>query len=81
MVCDQLLKDYLINKMRPLIFSTALPPICVAWTAFLFEKLPHFATRRQHLHQISEKVRSFFSTEFYPAHCERKWHYPLYHWR
>ncbi|CAM3846905.1 8-amino-7-oxononanoate synthase [Avibacterium endocarditidis] len=59
-VCDQLLKDYLINKMRPLIFSTALPPICVAWTAFLFEKLPHFATRRQHLHQLSEKVRSFF---------------------
>ncbi|AZI13719.1 8-amino-7-oxononanoate synthase [Avibacterium paragallinarum] len=59
-VCDQLLKDYLINKMRPLIFSTALPPICVAWTAFLFEKLPHFATRRQHLHQISEKVRCFF---------------------
>ncbi|WP_410687793.1 8-amino-7-oxononanoate synthase [Avibacterium paragallinarum] len=59
-VCDQLLKDYLINKMRPLIFSTALPPICVAWTAFLFEKLPHFATRRQHLHQLSEKVRCFF---------------------
>ncbi|MEE3609544.1 8-amino-7-oxononanoate synthase [Avibacterium paragallinarum] len=63
-VCDQLLKDYLINKMRPLIFSTALPPICVAWTAFLFEKLPHFATRRQHLHQISEKVRSFFRQNF-----------------
>ncbi|UXN37117.1 8-amino-7-oxononanoate synthase [Avibacterium paragallinarum] len=63
-VCDQLIKDYLINKMRPLIFSTALPPICVAWTAFLFEKLPHFATRRQHLHQISEKVRSFFRQNF-----------------
>ncbi|MFQ1023851.1 8-amino-7-oxononanoate synthase [Avibacterium paragallinarum] len=63
-VCDQLLKDYLINKMRPLIFSTALPPICVAWTTFLFEKLPHFATRRQHLHQISEKVRSFFRQNF-----------------
>ncbi|MFZ7260343.1 8-amino-7-oxononanoate synthase [Avibacterium avium] len=63
-VCDQLLKDHLINKMRPLIFSTALPPICVAWTVFLFEKLPHFATRRQHLHQISEKVRSFFRQNF-----------------
>ncbi|MFZ7324282.1 8-amino-7-oxononanoate synthase [Avibacterium avium] len=59
-VCDQLIKDYLINKMRPLIFSTALPPLCVAWTAFLFEKLPHFAARRQHLHQLSEKVRCFF---------------------
>ncbi|MFQ1048944.1 8-amino-7-oxononanoate synthase [Avibacterium paragallinarum] len=63
-VCDQLIKDYLINKMRPLIFSTALSPICVAWTAFLFEKFPLFATRRQHLHQISEKVRSFFRQNF-----------------
>ncbi|TNG91741.1 8-amino-7-oxononanoate synthase, partial [Testudinibacter aquarius] len=25
-VCDQVIKDYLINKMRPLIFSTALSP-------------------------------------------------------
>ncbi|MCW9710388.1 8-amino-7-oxononanoate synthase [Avibacterium sp. 21-586] len=59
-VCDQLIKDYLINKMRPLIFSTALPPLCVTWTAFLFEKLPHLAARRQHLHQLSKKVRCFF---------------------
>ncbi|MFZ7187553.1 8-amino-7-oxononanoate synthase [Avibacterium avium] len=59
-VCDQLIKDYLINKMRPLIFSTALPPLCVSWTAFLFEKLPLFAARRQHLHQLSKKVRCFF---------------------
>ncbi|MCW9732554.1 8-amino-7-oxononanoate synthase [Avibacterium sp. 20-15] len=59
-VCDELIKAYLINKMRPLIFSTALPPLCVAWTTFLFEKLPYFTQRRQHLHQLSEKVRSFF---------------------
>ncbi|URL07033.1 8-amino-7-oxononanoate synthase [Avibacterium sp. 21-595] len=59
-VCDELIKAYLINKMRPLIFSTALPPLCVAWTTFLFEKLPHFTQRRQHLQKLSEKVRSFF---------------------
>ncbi|WP_410678914.1 8-amino-7-oxononanoate synthase [Avibacterium paragallinarum] len=63
-VCDQLIKDYLINKMRPLIFSTVLPPICVAWTAFLFARLPHFHPRRQHLQALSEKVRSFFRQNF-----------------
>ena len=34
-VCDQILKECLINQMRPLIFfSTALPPFNVAWTHF-----------------------------------------------
>lgn len=56
-LCDQILKDYLVNKMRPLIFSTALPPFNVAWTAFLFEKLPQFRARRQHLAQLSHYIR------------------------
>ena len=41
-VCDQILKACLINQMRPLIFSTALPPFNVAWTHFIFERLPQF---------------------------------------
>lgn len=53
-VCNQLFKDYLVNKMRPLIFSTALPPINIAWTLFLFEKLPTLQARRQHLMQLSQ---------------------------
>ncbi len=43
--------------MRPLIFSTALAPFNVAWTHFLFEQLPSFAARRQHLNQLSEQLR------------------------
>lgn len=57
LVCDQLIKDYLINTMRPLIFSTALPPLNVAWTDFVFEQLPHFKAERQHLARLSEKLR------------------------
>lgn len=60
-VCDQIMRDYLINKMRPLIFSTALPPFNVAWTHFLFEQLPNFAPRRQHLHHLSEHLRQALS--------------------
>lgn len=59
LVCDQVLKEYLINTMRPLIFSTALPPFNVAWTHFLFEKLPDFCLQRRRLAEMSAHLRHF----------------------
>lgn len=56
-VCDQILKECLINQMRPLIFSTALPPFNVAWTYFIFERLPQFSKERTHLEQLSAFLR------------------------
>ena len=56
-VCDQILKECLINQMRPLIFSTALPPFNVAWTHFIFERLPQFSKERTHLEQLSLFLR------------------------
>ena len=56
-VCDQILKECLINQMRPLIFSTALPPFNVAWTHFIFERLPEFSKERTHLEQLSLFLR------------------------
>ncbi|MDU8924625.1 8-amino-7-oxononanoate synthase [Pasteurellaceae bacterium LIM206] len=58
-VCDGVLREYLINSMRPLIFSTALPPFNVTWTHFLFEKLPQFAGRRRHLARLSDHLRQY----------------------
>ncbi|MDH2923845.1 8-amino-7-oxononanoate synthase [Nicoletella semolina] len=55
-VCDQIIKTHLVNFMRPLIYSTALPPINVAWSYFLFEKLPALKIRRRHLQQLSRYV-------------------------
>ena len=43
--------------MRPLIFSTAQPPICVAWTEFVLKKVLIFKDQRQHLQQISQKLQ------------------------
>ena len=56
-VCDQILKECLINQMRPLIFSTALPPFNVAWTHFIFERLPQFSKERRHLERLSAFLR------------------------
>lgn len=56
-VCDQILKECLINQMRPLIFSTALPPFNVAWTHFIFERLTQFSKERAHLEQLSAFLR------------------------
>lgn len=56
-VCDSILKEYLINKMRTFIFTTALPPVNVSWSEFIVRKLKRFSDRREHLEQISCKVR------------------------
>ena len=54
--CSRLLHDVLVNWMRPLIFSTALPPLQVAWTSYLFQLLPHMEERRKHLQRLSASV-------------------------
>lgn len=51
--CSEILKQYLVNHSRTLIFTTALPPVNNAWTKFLFERLPDFENRRQHLAKLS----------------------------
>ncbi|MFP4732182.1 8-amino-7-oxononanoate synthase [Pasteurella multocida] len=56
-ICDQVIRDYLVNKMRPLIFSTALPPFNVAWTHFVFQQLPHLQAERAYLAQLSQHLR------------------------
>ena len=52
-ICDPIIRDYLINKMRPLIFSTALPPISMAWSDFIFNKVLNMQQQRQDLAEIS----------------------------
>ena len=60
-VCDRVIKEYLVNKMRTLIFTTALPPVNVAWSLFIMERLQLFGERRKHLDRISSEVRKAFA--------------------
>lgn len=56
-VASQLLHDYLLNTSRPLIFSTALPPIVAAWTELMVSRLVEMKAEREHLAAISERFR------------------------
>lgn len=55
-ICHKIMREFLINTMRPLIFSTALPPVCVAWTQFVFSKLIRMNHERQKLMTLSQQV-------------------------
>jgi 8-amino-7-oxononanoate synthase len=56
-VCSRLVRDYLVNKMRTLIFTTALPPVCLEWTLFILQRLEGMEERRRHLHLIAGLLR------------------------
>jgi len=51
------IREFLINRMRTLIFSTALPPATLAWNLFIFNKINTLRERRLHLLETSEKLR------------------------
>lgn len=57
LICHAIIREFLINKMRPLIFSTAQPPICMAWTAFVLKKMMMMQSERQHLVSISQQLK------------------------
>lgn len=57
LICHPIIREYLINSMRPLIFSTAQPPMCMAWTDFIFQKVLTLKNERQHLNTISQSLQ------------------------
>lgn len=69
-VCSRLMHDYLVNRMRTLIFTTALPPLNVAWTKFVFSRLDGWEDRRIRLASMAEKVRGVVRQAGYPCPSE-----------
>lgn len=55
-ICHKIIKQYLINTMRPLIFSTALPPINIAWSYFMLHKVLDSHRERQVLLNYHQKL-------------------------
>ncbi len=56
LICDPIIRDFLINKMRPLIFSTAQPPICMAWSNFILQKAVKMNDQREYLKALSHSL-------------------------
>lgn len=57
-VCKDLFREFLVNTQRSLIFTTALPPVNVAWTRFVLNHMPDFYELRLKLGRISERLRN-----------------------
>jgi 8-amino-7-oxononanoate synthase len=57
LICRKTVRDYLVNKMRTLIFTTALPPVNLMWTRFALEQAAGSGDRRKHLQAISRRLR------------------------
>lgn len=62
-VADQAVKDFLINKMRTFIFTTALPPLLVAWLIQLFSRRADWDSRRARLLSLSVGLRQALAAE------------------
>ena len=62
-ICAQTIRDYLINHVRPFIFTTALPPFTVAWSLYIVHNLPQMSARRERLSCITKRVHQALATE------------------
>ncbi len=56
-LCSRVLRDFLINHSRPLIFTTALPPVVLHWNHFIFQQMLELDRQRTGLKRLSEQLR------------------------
>lgn len=55
-ICRAVVREALVNRTRPFIFTTALPPINLAWTRFVLEAFPAMAERRQRVRAMGRRL-------------------------
>ena len=56
-VMRNLVREYLVNTMRTLIFTTALPPVSLGWSLTTFRTQLGMQGARRHLLDLSSKLR------------------------
>lgn len=68
--CRSTIREYLVNRMRTFIFTTALPPVNIAWSLFIVRRLAGFRERRIHLKNISNILRNALMERGYTCPSE-----------
>ncbi|WP_455587248.1 8-amino-7-oxononanoate synthase [Bacteroides sp.] len=64
-VCRKVIREYLVNRMRTFIFTTALPPVNIQWTSFVLAHLADFQPKREALRRISRKLKEGLTEKGY----------------
>ncbi|NTU58586.1 MAG: 8-amino-7-oxononanoate synthase [Chlorobiaceae bacterium] len=57
-VMSRLFREYLVNTMRTLIFTTALPPMVLGWSLLTFRRQLGMVRERRHLLELASRLRS-----------------------
>lgn len=56
-VMNRVVREYLVNTMRPFIFTTALPPAVLAWSLMTLRRQMDMRVERSHLLSIASTLR------------------------
>lgn len=57
------MREFMVNKARSLIFSTALPPVNIAWSRFIFGKMLEMDSERGKLRQLGIKLAEILGSD------------------
>lgn len=50
------IREYLVNRARSFIFSTAIPPLVCRWSRYIIEKIVGMDAERKHLQEIARRM-------------------------
>ncbi|TRX64267.1 8-amino-7-oxononanoate synthase [Carboxylicivirga sp. M1479] len=67
-ILSQTLKVLLVNKARTLIYTTALPPINMAWNKFVIRQMIQFRAQRINLSKLSHHLNEELKKKVYKVH-------------
>jgi len=59
-ITNSIFREMLINHCRPLIYSTALPPVNMGWSKFVLERIGNMGHERNFLKSLSGQLSSEF---------------------